>query len=130
MLRLNICRDTHYLEDMIRRAACREKQFEIQPPFEALTVFILSHDVLNARSTRFISSLLKLPAIQEISGAFESTWHESDDWGNFPFTEKYLKELDSSSSPLTSLDLAHHRLNAADLGHILRAPQALKTFFF
>lgn len=39
-------------------------------------------------------------------------------------------ELDSSSSPLTSLDLEGHLLSTADLNHILRVPKALNNLLY
>lgn len=131
--------DTQYLERMMRRAVRREKPFEIQPPFTALTVFVHSHNMSKTQSTRFIASLVKLPAIQKISGAFGYAWDDDlwDDWDDWDddlselrVADKNLVELDSSSSPLTSLDLGGYAMNAADLGRILRAPQALKTFSY
>ncbi|MCJ1267795.1 hypothetical protein MMC22_007681 [Lobaria immixta] len=127
VLDLKIGPDTHYLEEMIRRAAWRESPFDLQPPFEALTAFVLSHDRFNPRSTGLIASLLKLPAIKEISGCFGETW---DDLGELIGVNKNLLELDSSSSPLISLDLAACAVSTADLVHMLRAPKALKTLFY
>ena len=120
--------DTYYLDQLLQRAAHMERPFDIQPPFEALTVFIHSHDLFNHRTTSFIASLLKLPAIREISGGFKSA--RDDDLGNFGDGEKSLMELNSSSSPLTSLDLADYGLSTAALGHVLRAPKALKTLVY
>ena len=128
VLDLKIGPDTHYLEEMIRRAAWRERPFDLQPPFEALTTFVHSHDRFNPRSTGLIASLLKLPAIKGISGCFGDTW--DDDLGEFIAFNKNLSKLDSSSSPLISLDLASCTVSTADLGHMLRAPKALKTFFY
>ena len=68
--------NTYYLEEMIRRAARRDSPFDTRPPFEALTVFVHSHDMYNTRGTGFFASLLRLPTIQEISGGFESMWSE------------------------------------------------------
>ncbi|MCJ1271974.1 hypothetical protein MMC22_011879 [Lobaria immixta] len=122
---------------MMERAARREKPFDAQPPFEALRVFVISHQKLHVRSTGFIASLLKLPAIEEISGGVEKHWSDDDDdddddvlYGDIISSGKNLEGLDSSSSPLTSLDLAAYTLSRADLCHILRAPKALKTLFF
>ncbi|MCJ1269364.1 hypothetical protein MMC22_009256 [Lobaria immixta] len=119
--------DTNYLEQMLQRIARTERQFGIQPPFEALTFF--HHDDQSlALSTGFIASLLKLPAIQRIFGSFQSTWdHALEDSG---VTDKNLIELESSSSPLTYLDLCDYRLSIADFGHIIRAPKALKTLYY
>ncbi|MCJ1265476.1 hypothetical protein MMC22_005354 [Lobaria immixta] len=131
VLDLDIAWDTCYLEHMMRRAASREKPFDIRPPFESLTVFVQSHERFSARSTGFIAALLKLPAIQEISGGFEKRWDDVDDRLSkvIPF-DKNLKDLYSSSSPVTSLDLVVYALSTADLGHILRAPKALKTLCY
>ena len=128
VLNLEVSSGTHYLERMIRRAACRESPFDIQPPFEALTVFMHSHNMSNSRSTGFIASLLRPPAIQEISGSFRKTWAE--DLGDDKVRDTTLIEFDSFSSPLTSLDIAVHALNTVDLEHMLRAPKALKTLFY
>lgn len=113
--------DTHYLERMIRRAARRERPFDIQPPLKALKV---CHS--NAWSTGFLASLVQLPAIQEISGVFGKT--RDHDLGANRVRDKSLLELDSFSSPLTSLDLVAKALSTEDLGNVLRAPKALKTF--
>ncbi|MCJ1265879.1 hypothetical protein MMC22_005761 [Lobaria immixta] len=138
VLDLDIEWDTYYFEQMIRRAACREKPFNIRPPFEALTIFFHPHhgseafiprsNALTPRSTGFIASLLKLPAIQEISGSFEMPWDIEDD-DPVP-SDKDLEDLNSASSPVTSLDLAVYALSTVDLGHILRAPKALKTLAY
>lgn len=125
-LHLENNRGTHYFEQMVHKAARREKPFDSQPPFEALTVFDHSQDTLNVRSTSFIASLLKLPSIQKISGAVESMWDDNDDLG----VDKNLIELESSSSPLISLDLVAYRLSTAELYHMLRAPKALKNLFY
>ena len=120
--------DVYYLEQMIQRASRTEKPFDIQQPFQALTVFVLLHNPFNVGTTGLIAALLKLPAIQEISGGFMSTWNwDRDDFGHFGDADNNPIELDSSSSPLTSLDLADYRLSAADLRHMLRAPKALNT---
>lgn len=79
-------------------------------------------------ATGFIASLLKLPVIQEISGCFGDTW--DDERGEINPVDKYLIELDSASSPLTTLDLVVCALSKADLGHMLRAPKAPKTPFY
>ena len=119
------------LEQMMGRAVRGLKPFDIQPTFAALTVFIFSCDMYHALSTDFMASLLKLPAIRYISGGFESAWdYDLDDHYEVPLTDKGLIELDSSSSPLTHLDLQAYRLSAADLGHVLRAPKALKILFY
>ncbi|MCJ1269152.1 hypothetical protein MMC22_009041 [Lobaria immixta] len=123
---------TFYREHMIWRAACREKPFDVEPPFEALTVFVYTQNKINTRSTGFIASLLKLPAIQEISGGFEEPWRkdEEDNLAEVVPMDKNLNDLDSSSSPVTSLDLADYGLGFADLCHIFRAPKALKTLSY
>ena len=117
---------TYYLEQMIQKAARTERPFDVQPPFEALTGFVHSQEIFTSRSTGFIASLLKLPAIQKISGGFQSTRDP-----NLPgsgVTDKNLIELDSFSSPVINLDLVNYRLSRVDLGHMLRAPKALKIF--
>ena len=121
VLDLKIGCETYYLEEMVRKAGRRERPFDIQPPFEALTVFVFSHDFFHARNPGFIASLLKLPAIQKISGGLAERWFDEN--GD-------LTWLDSSSSPLTSLSLAVYKMNAEALGHILRASKALKTFSY
>lgn len=45
-------------------------------------------------------------------------------------TGNNLIELDSSSSPLSNLDLAAQSMRQEELGYVLRAPKALKTFSF
>ncbi|MCJ1262065.1 hypothetical protein MMC22_001934 [Lobaria immixta] len=76
-----------------------------------------------------------LPAIQEISGRFEtSRIDESEDDSSgedevIP-SDKNLKGLNSSSSPLTSLDLTVYAQDPEDLGHILRVPKALRTLSY
>ncbi|MCJ1267341.1 hypothetical protein MMC22_007226 [Lobaria immixta] len=112
---------------MIRRAACRERPFDIQPPFETLAVFVHLIDRFSARSTDLIASLLKLPAIKKISGAFGDI---NRDLSQMEVMKKELIGLKSFSSPLTRLDLDVRKLSTADLGHLLRAPIALKTLFY
>ena len=120
--------DAYYLEQMIQRAARTGAPFGIQQPFEALRVFIQCHDAFNVLSTGFIASLLKFPAIQEISGGFKSTWDRG--LGENGVTDRNLIELDSSSSPVISLDLCDYGLSIADMGHMLRAPKALKALCY
>lgn len=118
--------DTSHLERMMQRAARREKPFDDAPPFQALKSFTFSHCISDspcaARSANFIAWLLRLPAIQAISGGFESTWVTA--------TDKNLMELKSSSSPLVYLNLSASKLSAVDLIHLLRAPKALKHFIY
>lgn len=122
---------TPYLEQTIIRAARRERPFDIQPPFKALTVFLQYDDYqLRLRSTCFIASLLMLPAIRVISG-FVGSKQDGMDQPTYPIGEnKNLIGFDSISSPLTSLYLSAYRLSIADLDHILRAPKALKDFVY
>lgn len=115
---------TPHLQRVLRRAARREKPFDTHPPFEALRVFKHSHNTHIVRTTSHIASLLTLPAIQRISGGF------GNNKNCFLNEDKNLLQLDSSSSPLTSLNLAAYRLGAINLGHILRAPKALKKFSY
>lgn len=120
-----------YLDTMMRNA--KKRSLNIQPSFAALTVFIHSHDMTNVRSTGLIASLLKLPSMQEISGGFartETRTDEDDELDEVRVGDTNLLELDSSSSPLTKLDLAAYDMIAADLIHILRAPKALKIFAY
>ena len=107
-----------FIPAIMRRAAYRLRPFNIQPPFKALTVFIQPQNM----SVDTIASLLKLPAIQKISG---STWGQGATGRNSD-----LVKLKSFSSPLTSLDLSSQFLSAEALGYILRAPKALKAFFY
>ncbi|MCJ1268917.1 hypothetical protein MMC22_008805 [Lobaria immixta] len=131
VLDLNSSFDTDYLEQMMRRAACREKPFDTQLPFEALRVFVHSYERCSLRSTSFLASLLKLPAIQEISGAFKYSLDvEDNNHSEFRPPHKVLTDLDSSSSSLTSLNLSVYTLGISNLGHILRAPKALKTLIY
>lgn len=107
-----------YLEWMIRRAARRERPVDTQPPFEALTVFVHSHNMSNnVQSTGFITSLLMLPAIQEISGSFGNISKLQD-------VNEHLIKLDNSSSPLTSLNLTPYLLNAVKLSRLCSSSSA------
>ena len=118
---------TKYLERMMRRAACRKRPFDTQPRFEALTAFVHDQYRFNPRSTELIASLLRLSAVKEISAGFANT--RDRDLGQAKAT-KDLVELESFSSPVTSLNLATSAESTADLGHMLRAPKALKTLFY
>lgn len=115
---------TYQLEEMVRRAVRRERPFDIQRPFEALKVFQYSHVTFNEGGLSFIASLLKLPAIQEISADIGTP---SDNFDEDGFVCKNLIDLETSSSPLTTLDLVGSR---SDVGHILRAPKALKNLLY
>lgn len=134
MVGINI--QSHFLEDAIRKAVARDRPLGTQPPFRALTVFDQSpHDNRFARKISFIASLLKLPAIREISGSFEKFEpfphaYFSGEYDEKVFADSNLMELESSSSPLTSLDLATYDVPAIDMRHILRVPRALKHFSF
>ena len=116
------------LEPMMRRAARRERPFDVQPSFEVLRVFACARET-DARTTDLIASLLQLPSIQEISGGFMNTLG-NDEPGKRGALEKCLLELDSYSSSLISLDLTAYSLSTASLVHILRAPKALQTFLY
>lgn len=117
---------TPYLGRVLQRAVRRERPFDIQPAFKALRIFddLHGHETYSEWNTGFIASLLKLPAIWFISGGFGN---ESDDNVG---ENKDLKEIESNSSPLTSLDLVAFALSTADLRHILRVPKALEEFSF
>ena len=122
-----------YVKRVMRRAANRDSPFDvfpftIHPPFEALTFFACPHD-LYAASPSFIASLLQLPSIQEISGGFGNTWQDYE-LDEFRVPNRSLMRLESSSSPLTRLNLSAHPLHPSDLDHMLRAPKALRTFFY
>lgn len=120
--------NTHYLGRIIRRAVRRERTFDIQPPFQALTAFVLSYDRFSALNIDTLASLLKLPAIQRISGGFGGT--VDDEFTEIRDTDENLIESDSSSSSLISLDLVAYGLSTEALDHMLRAHKALKTFFY
>ncbi|MCJ1265860.1 hypothetical protein MMC22_005741, partial [Lobaria immixta] len=133
VLDLDIDHETCYLEDMIRRAARREKLFDIQPPFEALTSICILHGQTFSRNPGFMASLLRLPALQDISISVEGWWdpeEEEDVPGEFGPPDKNLIELGSSSSPLTNLHLYNYKLGTVNLSHMLRAPKALKALFY
>lgn len=74
VLDLGIHLGTLDLEHMLRNAVRREKPIDFRPPFESLTSFVNSFDMPNSRSAKSTASLLKLPAIQEISGYFKNRW--------------------------------------------------------
>ncbi|MCJ1264681.1 hypothetical protein MMC22_004555 [Lobaria immixta] len=123
-----------FLKEAIRKAVARESLSDTHPPFEALTVFVQSpHNYEYARELDFIASLLRLPAIQEISGDFTKLeeaperYYDLGDFGEETFADSNLKELASFSSPLTSLDIAIYDVLAVDVRHILRVPVALKN---
>lgn len=131
---------TYFIEQMIGRAARMERSFGHCPsPLEALTVIMLSHENSNVQSPKFVASLLKLPALEVLSGGFGNNWDNDLDLDGLDYfrnTLNYmddeeidLKEMDGSSSPITSLNITSHSLRAADLGHILRAPKALREIF-
>lgn len=125
---------THFLERTIRRVARLERPFDIQPPCQALAVFVYPHSMPAESSMGFIASLLKLPAIQKISVGYRSRGPQGlrISWSEFHenWADKELAELESFSSPLTHLELAGTKPKAAELRHILRAPKALKSFFY
>ena len=125
----------HFLEEAIRSAVAKERPLDTQQPFGALTVFNQSPRRWHyAREIGSIASLLKLPTIREISGDFIRYEDPPDDYYfNVDFDQETvansnLQVLDSSSSPLTNLDLAIHDVLIVDMRHILRVPIALKNF--
>lgn len=130
VLDLKISYDTCYLDWMMGKAAHRKSPFDVQPPFASLTTFVVAHDYFNAQSPGFIASLLKLPALQKISAGSKSEWIQDGIDLYALQTYDTLLRLKSSSSPITILDIAAYNLSPVDLGHILRAPKALKTFFY
>lgn len=115
-------RTHYYLERILRKAVRKERPFDTQPAFQALTDFGHYDECFEERCTSFIALLLKLPAIRGISGGF------GNKRGSLCEDENLI-ELDRISSPLTFLDLRAF-FSTEDLGHILRAPKALKTFFY
>lgn len=126
VLDMHGCTIKSYLGQMMSRAAGREKPFHIQPPFQMLKVFVYLHDFSKTWSPGFIGSLIQLPAIQEISIDWGYTY-----WDRTGLAmDESLRKLDSSSSLLTTLDLAICSLSIPDLGHLLRLPKALTTFSY
>lgn len=120
VLDLETGHDIYYLKGVIKLAVRKERLFDIRPLFEALTVFVCPQNQVNKKrkhSINLLVSLLSLPAIREISGGFSAH-------------NKNPIKIDSSSSPLTCLDLAAYAVGKADLGQVLRAPKALKTLFY
>ncbi|MCJ1270150.1 hypothetical protein MMC22_010046 [Lobaria immixta] len=137
VLDVHINHDSHFLDEAIRNAVARERPLDTQQPFGALTVLDLSpHDKHCARKLNFMGSLLRLPAIREISvhlGKGEPlprAYLEDDDFDLENFPERTVKELARYSSPLTSLDIATYDMPPVDLHYILRVPIALKHFSF
>lgn len=122
--------DTPCLERMIRRAAHRERPFDIQPSFRALKIYQHTHSIGYAQTTGCMDSLLRLPLIQKISGSFRNQTKRDHALKKTIVIDKALAELDSSSSPLASLDLSACVMTPIDLGHMLRVPKALKTMFY
>lgn len=123
----------YYLEETMQRAARREHPFDVQPALEALTVFVHSHDMFNVLNAGLSGSLLRLPAMQEISGGFRTMFAMDDfddDRRDSKPADENLRELNGFSSSLTTLDLAAYELYKADLLHMLRAPRNLKTLFY
>ncbi|MCJ1266019.1 hypothetical protein MMC22_005901 [Lobaria immixta] len=136
VLDVKICIHSHFLEKVIRRAVARKRPLDAQQPFKTLTVFDQSsHDVFSSRDVSSMASLLKLPAIQKISGNFDKLerirkpYYEND-FDEVKSADVNLMELDSYSSPLTSLNIASFGLPTIDMYFILRVPIALKHFSF
>ena len=119
----DVASNTPHLADMMRRAARGARPFKTQPPFKWLTVFV--DKSFNPWGTLIIASLLKLPAIREISSVLR-TPHNI----HLTVEDQALKQLSSASSSITSFNLKDGKLSAATLSHILRAPKALKIFFY
>lgn len=96
----------YFLKQNLRSVVFKERPLDIQPAFEALTFF--SYEVSNIQSTGFIASLLKLPAISHpLSGEESYIRQISGRVAPDELSEDMnLIELDSTSSPLNSLDLA------------------------
>ena len=136
VLDVKICIHSHFLEKVIRRAVARKRPLDAQQPFKALTVFDQSsHDVFSSRDVSFMASPLKLPAIQEISGHFDKLErihkpYYGNEFDEVKSADVNLMELDSYSSPLTSLNIATFGLPTIDMYFILRVPIALKHFSF
>lgn len=130
VLELRIGQDTHYLGWMINRAARKERPFDIQQPFEALAVFACPHNQFNKKkhTIDFLASLLKLPAIREISGGFKSK--RNDFLAHVRYCKKNPIKIDRSSSSVTSLDLAAYAISPKDFGQVVRAPKTLKTLSY
>lgn len=78
--------------------------------------------------TSFIASLPKLPAIQKIRGAFGNA---RNDVREDRATDKNLIESWTARHLHSqAFGLVAYALSAADLGHMLRAPKALKPFHY
>lgn len=92
---------TRHLELLIQRAFSRERPFDIQNPFKALTVFVNPDEINKTLSTHFLALLLKLPPMQQISGNFGNT---RDDGRRLPGRGKNLEMFHHSPSPLTTLE--------------------------
>ena len=61
---------------------------------------------------------------------FDNPVFDNPGFDNPGFDNTGFEELDSSSSPLTTLDLVNYFMDKDNLGHIIRGPKALKTFFY
>lgn len=63
----------YWVEYKLPRTDDTERRLQGEAVRYSAKAFVHSHDELDTRSTGFIASLLKLPAIQEISGRFEAS---------------------------------------------------------
>lgn len=117
------CHAQYYLGRIIRKSERRERPFNTQPVFEALTGF-KHYSYQTSIGPGLIASLVKLPALRLIYGNLRRKWRRR--LGE----NRNFMDLDSTSSPLTSLELTVHSLTKLNLDHVLRAPKALQCFSY
>lgn len=129
VLDLKIGHGTNYLKRMIHRAARQERPFDIQPSFEALTVFVclLNQSNKEKHSTDFFASLLKLPTILQISGGFKSK--RNDFLAQVRYSNENPVKIDSSSSSLTSLDVAAYAVSRKTWVRCSKLPKLLRLYY-
>ena len=125
-LDLMIMHGCTYFEKMMQRAGMREKPFDKEPGFLALTDIMHTwYDEKYGMGVEYVGMFMRLPSIRRIFG------HRigSDD-GFDGEADKTLAALDTASSTVSHIELKDCKWHARDLANMLRAPAALKTFIY
>jgi hypothetical protein len=116
--------DLGYLEQMLERACWRKKPFDEKPAFQHLRDVILTLNY-SELSLKELSLVTLLPAIRAV--VVHGLGISDGDFDD-PFCNA-LRSMRTSSS-LSHLELRCCRLRNVELGLLLQAPKALKTFTY
>ena len=124
-LDLKLMDNETYLARMIDRVCRKQKPFDAQPVFQALTAIIYTGcDYEWGMHPTHIGQFLRLPHICAIIGFSMGT----EEW--YVDADRALKTLPLRSSVVTHIDLKECGMDMPDIIDMLGVPIALKTFIY